>query len=127
MLPSVVASELEQVAKDAISTFHPTTPGFSGLIERFLADREQLLKGPFVSVCCRSIKARVGIGSRRFRCHSRPIGTRNEPLNAYCQAARKTPWWPQEPDQAKPSVSCCRSLSTAASKSRKGSAVSRQS
>ena len=51
MLPSVVASELEQVAKDAISTaFHPTTPGFSGLIERFLADREQLLKGPFVSV-----------------------------------------------------------------------------
>ncbi|HJN35022.1 MAG TPA: hypothetical protein QF626_00770, partial [Prochlorococcaceae cyanobacterium Fu_MAG_50] len=51
MLPSVVASELEQVAKDAISNaFHPTTPGFSGLIDRFLADREQLLKGPFVSV-----------------------------------------------------------------------------
>ncbi len=51
MLPSVVASELEQVAADAIRTaFHPTTPGFSGLIDRFLADREQLLKGPFVSV-----------------------------------------------------------------------------
>ena len=32
MLPSVVASELEQVAADAIRTaFHPTTPGFSGL------------------------------------------------------------------------------------------------
>ncbi len=51
MLPSVVASELEQVAADAIRTaFHPTTPGFSGLIDRFLADREQLLKGPYVSV-----------------------------------------------------------------------------
>ena len=32
MLPSVVASELEQVAADAIRTaFHPTAPGFSGL------------------------------------------------------------------------------------------------
>ncbi|MCP9820013.1 DEAD/DEAH box helicase [Synechococcus sp. Cruz-9H2] len=51
MLPSVVASELEQVAKDAIRTaFHPTTPGFAGLIDRFLADRERILKGPYVSV-----------------------------------------------------------------------------
>ena len=51
MLPSVVASELEQVAADAIRTaFHPTTPGFRGLIDRFLAEREQLLKGPYVSV-----------------------------------------------------------------------------
>ena len=51
MLPSVVASELEQVAADAIRTaFHPTTPGFRGLIDRFLADRERLFKGPYVSV-----------------------------------------------------------------------------
>ena len=51
MLPSVVASELEQVAADAIRTaFHPTTPGFAGLIDRFLAEREQLFKGPYVSV-----------------------------------------------------------------------------
>ena len=51
MLPSVVASELEQVAQDAIRTaFHPTTLGFQGLIERFLADRDRLLKGPYVSV-----------------------------------------------------------------------------
>jgi len=51
VIPSVVASELEQVAGDAIRTaFHPTTPGFAGLIDRFLADREQLLKGPYVSV-----------------------------------------------------------------------------
>lgn len=51
MLPSVVASELEQVAADAIRTaFHPTTPGFAGLIDRFLDDRERLFKGPYVSV-----------------------------------------------------------------------------
>ena len=51
MLPSVVTSELEQVAADAVHTaFHPTTPGFRGLIERFLGERERLLKGPYVSV-----------------------------------------------------------------------------
>ena len=51
MLPSVVASELEQVAADAIRTaFHPTTPGFAGLIDRFLADRQRLIKGPYVSI-----------------------------------------------------------------------------
>ena len=51
MLPSVVASELEQVASDAIRTaFHSTSPDFKGLIDRFLADRERLFKGPFVSV-----------------------------------------------------------------------------
>ena len=51
MLPSVLASELEQVAKDAIRTsFHPTTPGFRDLIDRFLADRDQLFKGPYVSI-----------------------------------------------------------------------------
>jgi DEAD/DEAH box helicase domain-containing protein len=39
------------VARDAIRTaFHPTTPGFAGLIDRFLADRERILKGPSVSV-----------------------------------------------------------------------------
>jgi len=50
MLPSVVASELEQVARDALQTaFPPTTPGFKGLIDRFLADRQRLVKGPFIS------------------------------------------------------------------------------
>jgi hypothetical protein len=70
VLSSVVASELEQVASDAIRTaFHPTTPGFSGLIDRFLADREQLLKGPYVSVAqCPFIRALGVTGSRRSRC-----------------------------------------------------------
>jgi DEAD/DEAH box helicase domain-containing protein len=50
MLPSVVASELEQVARDALQTaFHTTTPGFKGLIDRFLADRQRLVKGPFIT------------------------------------------------------------------------------
>ena len=51
MLPSIVASELAQVAADAIRTaFHPTNPGFSGLIGRFRADRQRLIKGPDVSI-----------------------------------------------------------------------------
>ena len=51
MLPSVLASELEKVAKDALHTsFHPTTPGSRGLIDRFLANRDQLFKGPYVSI-----------------------------------------------------------------------------
>lgn len=38
--PSVVVSELEQVAADAIRTaFHPSTPDFTGQIDLFLADR----------------------------------------------------------------------------------------
>ena len=61
MLPSVVASELEQVAADAIRTaFHPTTPGFAGLIDRFLADRQRLVKGPYVSIALPFHKCRRG-------------------------------------------------------------------
>ena len=64
MLPSVLASELEQVVKDAISTsFHPTTPGFSGLIERFLSNRENLIKGPYVTV---SLPFKEGSGKNWF-------------------------------------------------------------
>jgi DEAD/DEAH box helicase domain-containing protein len=51
MLPSVGAAELEKVAADAIcTTFHPSTHGFSGLIDRFLADRQRLIKEPYVSI-----------------------------------------------------------------------------
>ncbi len=46
LLSSVVARELEQVSADTVSiAFQPTTPGFRGLNDRFLADRERLLKG----------------------------------------------------------------------------------
>ena len=45
------AQLLEQVAADAIRTaFHPTTPGFADPIDRFLADRQRLIKGPYVSI-----------------------------------------------------------------------------
>ena len=51
MLPSVVASELEQVACDAIRTaFHPTTPGFRGLIDRFLQQRLDLMGAAMAQV-----------------------------------------------------------------------------
>ena len=52
MLPSVVASELEQVAADAIRTaFHPTTPGFSGL------SVSSYSRAPTYPVPCLSIRA----------------------------------------------------------------------
>ncbi|TGG96239.1 MAG: DEAD/DEAH box helicase [Aphanocapsa feldmannii 277cV] len=64
MLPSVVVAELEQVARDAIRTaFHPTTPGFEGLIDRFLNDRERLFKGPYISV---ALPFRQGSGRNWF-------------------------------------------------------------
>lgn len=51
MLPSVVARALEQLAAAAIRTaFHPTPPGFAGLVNRFLDDRQRLFKGPYVPV-----------------------------------------------------------------------------
>jgi DEAD/DEAH box helicase domain-containing protein len=52
LLHSGLASQLEQVACDAIRTaLHPTTPGFAGLLDRFLADWdpgliESLVKSP---------------------------------------------------------------------------------
>jgi len=42
MLPSIISSELEQAAKDSISTsFNPTTDGFRNLIDRFLSGQVQ--------------------------------------------------------------------------------------
>ena len=65
LLPSIIASELEQVAADAIRTaFHPTSPGCAGLIDRFLPDPEQLLKGPYVSVALPFTRAVAATGFR---------------------------------------------------------------
>jgi DEAD/DEAH box helicase domain-containing protein len=50
-ISEVLAALRSRLAAEAIRTaFHPTTPGFRGLIDRFLADRERLFKGPYVSV-----------------------------------------------------------------------------
>ena len=43
MLPSIISNELEQAAKDAISTsFTITSDGFRNLINEFLSKRENL-------------------------------------------------------------------------------------
>ena len=64
MIPSVLSNELEQVVKDAIRTsFHPTTTGFSGLIDRFIDNRDEFLKGPYVSI---SLPFKEGSGRNWF-------------------------------------------------------------
>ncbi len=56
LLASIVASELEQVAADAIRTaLHHTTPSFRGLIDRFLADRN-------ARIVFTAIKGLTGVG-----------------------------------------------------------------
>ncbi|MEX6775233.1 DEAD/DEAH box helicase [Limnospira fusiformis] len=51
MFPSVVAAQIRNCVSDyLITTFRPTTPGFNGLIERFLKTANNLYRGPYVSV-----------------------------------------------------------------------------
>jgi hypothetical protein len=62
------------VAADAIRTaFHPTTPGFSGLIDCFLTDRQHLIKGACVSPALVSPQGRRSSGSQRCRPNFMPI------------------------------------------------------
>ena len=64
MLPSIISSELEQAAKDSIRTsFNPTTHGFRNLIDRFLSKRENLFKGPYISL---SLPFKQGVGKNWF-------------------------------------------------------------
>jgi hypothetical protein len=68
------AQLLEQVAADAIRTaFHPTTPGFADPIDRFLADRQRLIKGPYVSIALPFHRGRRPSGSQRCRPSPMPI------------------------------------------------------
>jgi DEAD/DEAH box helicase domain-containing protein len=51
MLPSVVASEVRASIEDFLKTeFRPASPGFEGLIQRFLATPEAVFKGPYLSI-----------------------------------------------------------------------------
>ena len=51
MIPSLVASEVEGALRDFLSTqFRPSNPELSDIIENFLADRNNLLKGPYLSI-----------------------------------------------------------------------------
>jgi DEAD/DEAH box helicase domain-containing protein len=51
MLPSVVATQVRNCVADYLhTTFRPTTPGFDGLMERFLAKPANYYQGPYISV-----------------------------------------------------------------------------
>ncbi|MBD2255447.1 DEAD/DEAH box helicase [Nostoc parmelioides] len=51
MIPSVVASEVRASIEDFLKTeFRPASPGFEGLMQRFLATQEAVFKGPYLSV-----------------------------------------------------------------------------
>ena len=51
MIPSLVASEVEQALRDFLTTqFQPSNPELSGIIDNFLSDRGNLLKGPYLSI-----------------------------------------------------------------------------
>ncbi len=51
MQPLIVAGELTQGVADFLKTAFPsTTPGFAGLVERFLEQPDNLIKGPYLTV-----------------------------------------------------------------------------
>jgi DEAD/DEAH box helicase domain-containing protein len=51
MIPSVVATQIRNCVEDYLyTTFRPTTAGFQGLMERFLSEKPNLYRGPYVSL-----------------------------------------------------------------------------
>lgn len=51
MIPSVVATQVRNCVSDYLhTTFRPTTPGFEGLMDRFLADPDNVCRGPYISI-----------------------------------------------------------------------------
>ena len=51
MIPSVVASEVTGALRDFLTTgFGPSSPELAGVVDDFLADSENLVKGPYLSV-----------------------------------------------------------------------------
>jgi DEAD/DEAH box helicase domain-containing protein len=51
MQPLIVSQQVTQGVSDFLRTAFPaTTPGFEGLLERFLATRDNLFKGPYLTV-----------------------------------------------------------------------------
>ncbi|MGK7875371.1 MAG: DEAD/DEAH box helicase [Xenococcaceae cyanobacterium] len=51
MIPSLLASEIRTSIADFLRTeFCPATPGFEGLIDRFLEERDAIFKGPYLSI-----------------------------------------------------------------------------
>ncbi len=51
MIPSIVATQVRNCVSDYLrTTFRPTTPGFEGLLERFIAEPDNVGRGPYVSI-----------------------------------------------------------------------------
>lgn len=51
MIPSVIASQVEQGIEDFLRTsFPPSNPFFHGILDRLFQERERLFKGPYISV-----------------------------------------------------------------------------
>ena len=51
MIPSVIADQVERGIKDFLrTTFPPSNPFFHGILERLFEERDQLFKGPYISV-----------------------------------------------------------------------------
>ena len=51
MQPLIVSQQVTQGVADFLRTAFPsTTPGFEGLLERFLAERSNIFKGPYLTV-----------------------------------------------------------------------------
>ena len=51
MLPSILARQVRNGVEDQLrATFAPSTQGFHSLIERFIDERESLIKGPWLSL-----------------------------------------------------------------------------
>jgi DEAD/DEAH box helicase domain-containing protein len=51
MIPSVLASQLEQGVEDFLQTTFPiSNPHFNGVLENFFSDPEQMFKGPYISL-----------------------------------------------------------------------------
>ena len=51
MIPSVVAAEVEEALRDfLVTSFSPSNPSLASLIEDFANDRENFVKGPYLSV-----------------------------------------------------------------------------
>src|SRR5690606_8189115 len=51
MQPLIVSQQITQGVADFLrAAFPATTPGFNGLIDRFLADRDRVFKGPYLTL-----------------------------------------------------------------------------
>ncbi len=64
MIPSILSTQTIQGLKTFLSTtFHSTTPAFSGAIERFVEEEGNLFKGPYISIALPFQKGRI---NKRF-------------------------------------------------------------